>query len=142
MADLLKPPPGLDVFYKFGLKFYSLERNVNYRARKKCKRVRVCCRRNGWVPVPKEEAYDEILQILVEKTQEAVNMFRGEIPPYYIDHFDMYADGLLEYKNCPVPRFRDLYKKWRNRALDNIAASVNDGLSRLSSWSGKKLELV
>ncbi|CAN0049916.1 unnamed protein product [Pylaiella littoralis] len=83
IADLLKTLPGVDVFYKFGLKLYSLEQNVSFRARKGDKKVSWCCSRNGWITVRKEEAYyirvrstkyifDDILQILVDKTQEAV----------------------------------------------------------------------
>ncbi|CAN0351479.1 unnamed protein product [Ectocarpus sp. 6 AP-2014] len=34
VADLLRPLPGIDVFYKFGLKLYSLHQNINFRARK------------------------------------------------------------------------------------------------------------
>ncbi|CAN0084627.1 unnamed protein product [Pylaiella littoralis] len=142
VADLLKPLPGLDVFYKFGLKLYSLEQNVNFRARKGCKKARLCCSRNGWTTAPKEEAYDEILQILVQKTQEAVNKFTGKIPPCYIDHFEKYAESILDYKDCPVPEQRKLYERRRNKVLNNIAVSVNERLSRLSSWSGKKRKLI
>ncbi|CAN0350886.1 unnamed protein product, partial [Scytosiphon promiscuus] len=142
VADLLKPLPGLDVFYKFGLKLYSLEQNVNFRARKGCKKARLCCSRNGWTPAPKEEAYDEILQILVQKTQEAVNKFTGKIPPCYIDHFEKYAESILDYKDCPVPEQRKLYERRRNKVLNNIAVNVTDNLNRLSNWSGKKRKLV
>ena len=141
VADLLKQMLNIDVFFKFGLKLYSLEQNINFRARKGYKKVRVRCD-DGWKTVPKDEAYDELIQILVERTQQAVRMFRCDIPPYYIDHFDTYANGVLDYADCSVPKYRKLYEKRRNKCLDNIAVSVNDRLSRLSSWGGKKLKLV
>lgn len=142
IKDLLETLPGPDVFYKFGLKLYSLQQNMNFRARKGDKNVRVCCSRNGWVTVPKEEAYDEILQILTEKTQECVGASRGVIPPYYISHFEMHADSILAYKNSALPEQRKLYLKNRNKLLNRIAVSVTDNLSRLSLWGGKKRKLV
>ncbi|CAB1106875.1 unnamed protein product [Ectocarpus sp. CCAP 1310/34] len=39
IADLLNTLHGVDVFYKFGIKLYVLEQNVNFRARKGDKRV-------------------------------------------------------------------------------------------------------
>ncbi|CAM9092333.1 unnamed protein product [Laminaria digitata] len=142
IADLLKTLPGVDIFYKFGLKLYSLEQNVSFRARKGDKKVRVCCSRKGWITVSKEEAYDEILQILVDKTQEAVRMFSGVISPCHIDHFEKHAESILDFKDSPVPEQRKLYKRRRNKVLNNIAVTVTDNLSRLSNWSGKKRKLV
>lgn len=131
----------INVFLKFGLKLYALEQNINYRARKNYKYVKVRCD-DGWITVSKEEAYDELLQILVEKTQQAVNMFRDDIPAYYFNHFDLYANCPLDYKENSVPKFRKLYERRRNKWMDTIAVSVNDRLSRLSSWSGEKLTLI
>ncbi|CAM9482310.1 unnamed protein product [Ectocarpus sp. 4 AP-2014] len=142
VADLLRPLPGIDVFYKFGLKLYSLHQNINFRARKGDKNARVCCSRKGWITVPRDEAYDEILQILVEKTREAVSMFRQTIPAYYFDHFDMYSDSILAYKDSAVPEQRKLYERRRNKVLNNIAVSVTDNLRRMSGWSDKKRTLV
>ncbi|CAN0518227.1 unnamed protein product, partial [Ectocarpus sp. 12 AP-2014] len=142
IADLLRPLPGMDVFYKFGLKLYSFHQNINFRARKGDKNARVCCRRKGWITVPREEAYDEILQILVEKTREAVNMFRQTIPAYYSDHFDMYTDSILAYKDSALPEQRKLYERRRNKVLNNIAVSVTDNMRRMSGWSDKKRKLV
>ncbi|CAM9285381.1 unnamed protein product [Sphacelaria rigidula] len=142
IADLLKSLPGLDVFYKFGLKLYSLEQNMNFRACKGYNKVRLCRSRDGWTTAPKEEAYVEILQILVKKTQQAVNMFTGIIPPCYIDHFEKHAESVLGYKDSPVPEQRKLYERRRNKVLNNIAVHVTDNLNRLSNWSGKKRKLV
>ncbi|CAM9191293.1 unnamed protein product [Pylaiella littoralis] len=142
VADLLKPLPGLDVFYKFGLKLYSLEQNASFRARKGYKKVRLCCSRKGWITVPKEEAKDDIFQILVQKTQEAVRMFSGVISPGHIDYFEKHAESILDFKDSPVPEQRKLYERRRNKVLNNIAVSVNERLSRLRSWSGKKRKLV
>lgn len=142
IVDLLETLPGPDVFYKFGLKMYSLTQNSNFRTRKGDKNVRVCCSRNGWITVPKEEAFDEILQILTEKTQEAVNGFRHKVPEYYFDHFEMHVDSILAYKDSTIPEQRRLYLRKRNSILNNIAVSVTDNLSRLSDWSGKKRKLV
>jgi len=142
VADLLRSLPGTDVFFKFGLKLYSLHQNINFRARKGDKNARVCCSRNGWITVPRDEAYDEILQILVEKTREAVSMFRQTIPAYYFDHFDMYSDSILAYKDSAVPEQRKLYERRRNKVLNNIAVSVTDNLRRMSGWSDKKRKLV
>lgn len=57
VADSRKPLPGIDVFFISGLKLYSLHQNINFRARKGDKNARVCCTRNGWITVPREEAY-------------------------------------------------------------------------------------
>ncbi|CAN0275296.1 unnamed protein product, partial [Scytosiphon promiscuus] len=142
IADLLKTLPGVDVFFKFGLKLYSLEQNVSFRARKGDKNVRVCCSRKGWITVLKEEAYDEILQILVDKTQEAVRMFSGVISPCHIDHFEKHAESILDFKDSPAPEQRKLYERRRNKVLNNIAVKVTDNLNRLSNRSGKKRKLV
>lgn len=141
VVDLLKQMLNINVFLKFGLKLYALEQNINYRARKNYKYVRVRCD-DGWITVSKEEAYDELLLLLVEKTQQAVNMFRDDIPAYYINHFDGYANCPLDYKKSSVPKFRKLYERRRNKWMDTIAVSVNDRLSRLSSWSGEKRTLI
>lgn len=141
VVELLKTLPGLDVFYQFGLKLYSLEQNANYRTRKGYNKVKLRCD-DGWKTVSKEEAYDEILQILVERTQDAVNMFKKDIPQYFIDHFETYAESILDYKNSSIPKNKKLYEGRRNKTLNNIAVSMNDRLSRLSGWSGKKLRLV
>ncbi|CAN0258678.1 unnamed protein product [Scytosiphon promiscuus] len=143
IADLLNTLPGPDVFYKFGLKLYSLEQNVSFRARKGDKKVSLlCCSRKGWITVPKEEAHDNILQTLVDKTQEAVRMFSGVISPCHIDHFEKHAESILDFKDSPVPEQRKLYERRRNKVLNNIDVNVTDNLSRLSSWSGKKRKLV
>ncbi|CAB1106780.1 unnamed protein product [Ectocarpus sp. CCAP 1310/34] len=121
IADLLRPLPGIDVFNKFGLKLYSLHQNINFRVRKGDKNARVCCSRKGWITVPREEAYDEILQILVKKTREAVSI-------------------ILAYKDSAFPEQRKLYE--RRRILNNIAVSVTDNMRRMSGWSDKKRKLV
>lgn len=143
VTELLQEMPGMDVFYKFGLKLYSLEQNMNFRARKKYKYVRLRCD-DGWTrsDVLKEKAYEEILPILVEKTREAVDMFRDDIPPFCMMHFDIYAESILDHRDSSVPKFRKKYEVRRNKCLDNIACSVNDRVSRLSGWSGKKLKLM
>ena len=142
VADLLKPLPGPDVFYKFGLKLYSLQQNFNFRARTGYKMVRVCCSRNGWVTAPKEQAYDEILQILVEKTREAVNRYAAEISAYYINHFETYSSSILDHKDSDVPEQRRVYERRRNKVLNHVAGSVTDNINRLSTWGGKKIRLV
>lgn len=139
---MLRPFPGIDVFLKFRLKLYSLHQNINFRVRKGDINARVCCSRNGWITVPRAEVYDEILQILVEKTQEAVIMFRQTIPAYYVDHFDMYSDSILAYRDPAFPEQRKSYEMRRNKVLNNIAVSVTDNLGKMSGWSDNKRKIV
>ena len=141
IVDLLKPLPGLNVFYQFGLKLYSLEQNSNFRTRKGSRKVSLRCD-DGWTTVSKGKAYDEILLILVERTQQAVHMFINDIPRYFINHFDTYAESILDFKNSSFPKNRKLYEGRRNRTLDDISVNMNDRLSRLSGWGGKKVKLV
>lgn len=141
VVELLKPLPGISVFYKFGLKLYSLDQNSNFKTRKGCKKVRLRCE-DGWTVVSKGMAYDEILRILVERTQQCVNMFRKDIPRYSINHFETYVESILDHKNSSVSKYRKLYEARRNKTLDNIAVSMNDRLSRLTNWGGTKVKLI
>lgn len=58
VIDLLKQTLNIHVFFKFGLKLYYLEQNMNFRARTKYKYVRVRIK-DKWITVLKDEAYDE-----------------------------------------------------------------------------------
>lgn len=69
-------------------------------------------------------------------------MFSGVIPPCHIDHFEKHAESIFDNKDSPVPEQRKLYKRRRNKVLNNIAVTVTDNLGRLSNWSGKKRKLV
>lgn len=140
VVDLLKQMLNISVFFEFGLKLYSLEKNMNFRARKKYKYVRLRIK-DKWITVSKDQAYDELLCVLVAKTQEAVELYKDSIPVYYMNHFNTYLTVLFEHRDSLVPKFKKLYKKDRNKGLDTIAVSVNDKLSRLRSWGGKKIKL-
>lgn len=135
VADLLQQ------FLNVGAELYSLEQNTNFRARKKYEYVRVRCLGGEWITVSKSEASDRILENLKEKAQEAVDMFRESIPAIHLNHFDMYAESILDDKKSHGNR-RKGYEKLRNKGLDNIAVMVNDRLSRLRSWGSKKVKLV
>lgn len=136
VVDLLKQTLNVGVFFKFGLKLYSLEQNMNFRARKRYKYVRVRIK-DEWVTVTKEEAYDEILHILVEKTQEAVEKYEHSIPEFEMKHFNMFLPVIFEHKDSPVSKKKSLYVKDRNAGLNTIASSVNNELNRLRQWHGK-----
>lgn len=140
VVGLLKQTLNVGVFFKFGLKLYSLSQNVNFRARKYRKNVRVRVR-DKWTIVPKEKAYDEILHTLVEKTREAVEMYKDIIPEFDLNHFNMFVPVVLENRESPVPDRKKLYAKRRNNGLDAIAVSVNDRFSRLGKWGGKRVRL-
>lgn len=140
VEDLLKQTLDVGVFFKFGLKLYSLPQNVNFRTRKYRSDVRVRSK-DKWITVDKDEAYDEILLLLVEKTQEAVEMYRDSVPEFEMNHFNMFAPVVLEGKDSPVPERKKLYEKRRNKGLDTIAVSVNAGLSQMGRWKGKRVTL-
>lgn len=141
VAGLLKTLLNFGVFFQFGMKLYSLEQNMNFRARKRYMYVKV---RSGgtWVTVSKNEAYDRIPESLVERAQEAVNMFGEGIPESHMNHFNTYAETILDFKNSSHPMRRREYEKVRNKGLDNIAVSMNDRIGRLQNWGGQKLKLV
>lgn len=132
VVGLLKQNLNIGVFFKFGLKLYSLSQNVNFRARKYHKNVRVWVN-DKWMTVPKEKAYDKILYMLVEKTCDAVEMYKDSIPEFDVNHFNMFVPVVLENKES--------FAKRRNSGLDAIAVSVNDRLSRLGKWGGKRIRL-
>ena len=141
VANLLKQALNIGVFFKFGLKLYSLEQNMNFRARKSYSLVRV--RTNDkWITVSKEKAYDEILLVLVRKTQEAVEMYKDSIPTFDLKHFNMFLPVVSEHKHSPVLRLKNLYKNDRNQGLNTIAISVNNRLNLLHRWGGKKIKLM
>lgn len=79
--------------------------------------------------------------MLVEKTQEAVEMYKDSIPEFYMNHFNMYLPVVLEHRDSPVLEKKKLHLKDRNKGLDTIAMSVNDRLNRLRGWGGKKVKL-
>lgn len=141
LVNLLKEAPQMDMFYKFGLKLYSLEQNINFRARKKYKDVRVRYE-DGWITVSKGEAYEEILPILVGKIREAVCKFKDDIPSFCVNHFDAYAESILDCRDSTDPKLRKKYETRRNKCLDNIAVSANENLKRLGGWMGKNPRLV
>lgn len=103
--------------------------------------VRVRIKDEG-ITVSKNEAYDEILFMLVEKTREAVEMYKDSIPAFDLDHFNMFLPVVLENRDSPVPWRKKMHEKDRNKGLDAIAVSVNKRLSRLHGWGGKKIKLV
>lgn len=80
----------------------------------------------------KDDAYDEVLHMLVENTQEAVERYKDSIPAAYMD---------FEHKDSPVLSLRKLDGKDRDKGLDMIAVSANGRLSRLRIWAGKTLSL-
>lgn len=137
---LLKQTLNIGVFFKFGLKLYSLSQNVSFRARKYHKNVRVRAK-DKWTTVPKEKADDGILYMLVMKTCEAVEMYKDSIPEFDMNHFNMFLPVVLENRDSPVPDRKKLYVKHRDNGLDAIAVSVNDRLSRLGKWGGKRVRL-
>lgn len=141
VANLLQQMLNFGVFFQFGAKLYQLEQNINFRTHKRNKYVRV---RSGgeWVTVSKSEAYDRILENLVELTREAVCMYREGIPELHINHFNTYMQTILEFKNSSNPGIRKEYEIARNKGLDKIAVGVNERLKRLHAWGGKRIRLV
>lgn len=119
VVDLLKQTLNIGVFFKFGLKLYSLSQNVNFRTRtrKYYKYVRVRIK-DEWITVSKNEAYDEILFMLVEKTREAVEMYKDSIPAFDLDHFKLFLPVVLENRDSPVPWRKKMHEKNRNNGLD------------------------
>lgn len=140
VVDLLKQTLNVGVFFMFGLKLYSLPQNVNFRTRKYCSDVRVRTK-DKWITVSKDEAYDEILFMLVEKTHEAVEMYKDGVSEFDMNHFNMFLPVVLEGRDSPVPERKKLYEKRRNKGLDTIAVSVNARLSQLGRWRGKRVTL-
>lgn len=141
MACTLSQLLNFDFFIKFGLKLYSLEQNINFRARRKYKYVRVLSGRE-WVTVSKVEAYDRIFENLVNLAREAVSTHAKGLPENHIRHFDTYAQTLFDFKKSLSPDKRRLYERVRSRGLDRIAESVNERLNRLRRWSTKKLKMT
>ena len=141
VVDLLKQTLNIGVFFKFGLKLYSLSQNVNFRTRKYREDVRVRTK-NKWITVSKDKAYDQILLMLVDKTREAVEKYKAGIPAFYLDHFNMFLPVVLENRDSTVPWRKKMHDKNRNKGLDTIAESVNDRLGGLSKWRGKKIKLL
>lgn len=88
-----------------------------------------------WVTVSKDEAYD----VIVDKTQEAVEMYKDSSRHLTWDHFNMFLPVALEDRDSSVPERKELHEKYRNKGLDTIAVSVNNRLCRLSSWGATKL---
>lgn len=140
VVHLLKQTLNIGVFFKFGLKLYSLSQNVNFRTRKYREDVRVRIK-DKWITVSKDKAYDQILLMLVDKTREAVEKYKDGIPAFDLDHFNMFLPVVLENRDSPVPWRKKMYDKNRNKGLDTIAESVNDRLGGLSKWGGKKIKL-
>ncbi|CAN0420228.1 unnamed protein product [Pylaiella littoralis] len=69
--------------------------------------------------------------MLVEKTHEAVEMYRDGVSEFDMNHFNMFLPVVLEGRDSPVPERKKLYEKSRNKGLDTIAVSVNARLSQL-----------
>lgn len=84
IVGLLEQMLNIGVFFKFGSKLYSSEQNITSRAREKCKLVRMWSK-DDWIAVSKDDVYDEILHMLVENTQEAVERYKDSIPAVYMD---------------------------------------------------------
>lgn len=141
VSDLLKRLLNFGVFFSFGMKLYSLDQNVNFRARKKYKFVKVRYGRE-WVTLQKSEAYDRILENLVKKCSESVQLHGAGIPTYHLHHFNEYVQTIIDYKNTSNPMLRRVYERARNKGLDAIAANVNDRITRNRYWNGKKIKLV
>lgn len=140
VVHLLKQTLNIGVFFKFGLKLYSLSQNVNFRTRKYREDVRVRIK-NKWITVSKDKGYDQILLMLVDKTRESVEKYKNSIPAFDLDHFNMFLPVVLENRDSTVPWRKKMHDKNRNKGLDTIAESVNDRLGGLSKWRGKKIKL-
>lgn len=140
VSNILKQLLNFGVFFKFGARLYALDQNVNFRARRKYKHVRVRTP-DGWVTLPKIEAYDKILDNLIHQTKRAVALHKEGIPENYIRRFDAYVKTVQDLKQSWNPECRKLYEKTRNRGLDKIAVGVNDRLKRQCAWSGETLKL-
>ncbi|CAN0387152.1 unnamed protein product [Pylaiella littoralis] len=141
VVGLLKQMLNIDAFFKFGLKLYSLDQNMNFRAQRHRKDIRLRAA-DEWTTKDQElNKYivnDDILENLVEKTCEAVEMFGEDIPEYS----SMYAHDIFANRDSTHLKSREAYEQARNKGLDNIAVTITDRVKWLRSWSAKKIKLV
>lgn len=103
MEDLLKHMLNIRVFGKFGLKLYSLDQNITFLARRQRNEVRLLNYDKWTEMLDKRKVCDDILENLVEKTREAVDMYRDGIPEHYMNHFNTYTQTIFDYRDSPNP---------------------------------------
>lgn len=139
VSGLLQQTLNTGVFFEFGKKLYSLEQNMNFRVYSKEVHVRT---NDKWIWVPKAKAYDNILHTLVDKTQEAVELYKDSISAFDLNHFNTYVSVVFENKDSDVPLLKKVYKDDRDGGLDAIAVVVTQRIGQLRKWLGKRIRLV
>lgn len=139
VSGLLSQTLNTGVFSEFGKKLYSLEQNMNFRVYSKEVHVRT---KDKWIWVPKAKAYDNILRALVDKTQEAVELYKDSISAFDLNHFNTYVGAVLEYKDSSNPLLKKVYEDDRDGGLDSIAVVVTQRIKDLRQWLGLRIRLV
>lgn len=141
VSGLLQQTLNTLVFFEFGKKLYSLEQNMNFRASRH-PNVHVRTKASGWIWVPKAKAYDNLLRALVDKTQEAVELYKDSISAFDLNHFNTYVSVVFENKDSDVPLLKKVYEDDRDGGLDAIAVVVTERIKQLREWLGKRIRLV
>lgn len=141
VVGLVGQKVGLDFFVKFGFKLYSLDENMNFRARKGYYFVMLLSG-DGWIRLKKDEAYEKILKMLIKKASIAVEEHRDIIPGSHIEHFNEQLKKIHDLEHSCWPDHRRMYKRFGRDCLDNIGMSIKESVERMRKWRGKKLRFV
>jgi hypothetical protein len=142
IQSLLGKKLNLEVFFEFGVKLYSLDQNMNFRARQKYPKVRVKSGTNGWVTLEKKAAFDTLLETLVGQARRAVCKYRDDISIGDVEQFNRQLENLHDYRYSSCPDRRGFYQKFRDNCLTTIASNTKNRIDRLRNWCDKKVKLV
>ena len=120
--------------FVFGAKLYSVPENMNFIAKRKDGYLKALVQGDNepWVTRSKAEGFDDLVDNLVEKNREAVELHKEGIPQDEILMFDQYMNFADAFRNSPYEEDRKRYRKFRNTNMNCLSENIADKKRRLN----------